>query len=401
MNPDTHAAPWHHRSAARWSTVKRSAILAPAAVALLVGLNPDGPAAIELKTDAALAQAGLVAPTNLSAAAKPSEFATISILPSFGRGGEAVAIDEAGTFIAGYATDDSGLRHTVEWTLQGDGSWAVTDLPWLPGATRTSVTGVNNRGEAAGDDYPATPSHALLWPGGTSAPLILNCPTDVESAIVHGISADAQVLVGNVSLTGQDTSVAAVWQPGICREDLPLPVGQVAAAAHAVNADGTIAGGVALGPGTAVPVRWTNVAGEWRIEELDTRRGEVRGANGAGDLAGFVVAACGAGSVCQRAIVWYADGSEPTQLGTLGGQDSLGFDINSAGEVTGIAMTRREAHTAFLWSSAGGMVQLPFKGRSAQANALSDVRPDGTRLVVGVAVMGSRGEPAVWVVRNP
>src|SRR6476620_9946838 len=66
MNPHNPTAPWHDRSAARWSTVKRS-ILAPAAVALLVGLNPDGPLATELPSDAALAQPELVAPTNLSA----------------------------------------------------------------------------------------------------------------------------------------------------------------------------------------------------------------------------------------------------------------------------------------------------------------------------------------------
>jgi alpha-tubulin suppressor-like RCC1 family protein len=57
MNPLTQTAPSHHRSAARWITVKRWTILAPAAVALLVGQNPD----------AALAQPTLVAPTNLSA----------------------------------------------------------------------------------------------------------------------------------------------------------------------------------------------------------------------------------------------------------------------------------------------------------------------------------------------
>jgi alpha-tubulin suppressor-like RCC1 family protein len=55
MNPLT--APCHHRSAARWSTVKRSTILAPAAVALLAWQYPD----------AALAQPAPVAPTNLTA----------------------------------------------------------------------------------------------------------------------------------------------------------------------------------------------------------------------------------------------------------------------------------------------------------------------------------------------
>jgi len=332
-----------------------------------------------------------------AAAPRPSEFATISTLPSFGRGGDGAAIDEAGTFIAGHVWDESGLRHAVEWTLQADGSWAIHDLQWPPGATRTFARGVNNRGDVAGDDLPVSlfPSHALLWLAGTGAPRFLNCPTDHDGAMVYAISADAQVVVGNGLLSGRST--AAVWQPGgICREDLPLLFGEGSAAAFAVNADGTIAGGGANGGGTSVPVRWTNPANGWRIERLDTRSGEVHGANGAGDLAGYVMATCGPNALCQRGVVWYTTGGS-RELGTLGGGDSLALDVNSTGEVVGISMTRRGTNTAFFWSLDDGMVQLPVIGRSARANALSDVRPDGTRLVVGV----SEGKPVLWVVRNP
>jgi uncharacterized membrane protein len=254
-----------------------------------------------------------------AAAAQRDEIATLSTLPTFGRGGIAVAIDEAGTFIAGYAWDEAGLRHAVEWTLQSDGSWAVTDLPWPPGATRPNVSGVNNRGDWRVTTSLRRPLTPCCGPRGTSAPLILNCPTDLDSAIVYGISADAQVLVGNGLLTGQGTSVAAVWRPGICREDLPLLFGQGSAAAHAVNADGTIAAGGATGGGSPVAVRWTNVAGEWRIEQLDTRFGEVRGANASGDLAGYVMTPCSREGLCQRAIAWYTTGAS-RELGTLGGR---------------------------------------------------------------------------------
>jgi uncharacterized membrane protein len=337
-----------------------------------------------------------------AAAVRPAQIATIMTLPSFGRGGSAMAIDEAGTFIAGQASDKSGLPHAVEWTPQADGSWAIHDLPWPPGATRTFARGVNNRGDVAGDDLPVNlfPSHALLWLAGTSAPLILNCPTDLDGAVVYAISANAQVVVGNGLLRGSST--AAVWRPGVCREDLPLP-GEGPAAAHAVNADGTIAGGQASVGGTSgIPVRWRKIADEWRFEQLDTRNGEADGANGAGDLAGYVMTQCGS-SLCQRAIVWYADGTAPTELGTLGGQDSfsLALDINSSGEVVGMSRARRgNTNAAFFWSPPDplvGMVQLPAIRRSARANALSDVRPDRTRLVVGV----SDAEPVIWVVRNP
>jgi uncharacterized membrane protein len=215
---------------------------------------------------------------------------------------------------------------------------------------------------------------------------------------VYGISASAQVVVGVHGSPG------AVWQPGgTCREDLPLLVAGGAAQAFAVNADGTMVGGDASG----VPVRWKKVAEQWSIEQLDTRSGQVFGANATGDLAGYVEIPCGTDAVCQHAFIWYVTGGS-LELGTLGGADSWARDINASGEVVGnasgevvgVSTSRRGLNTAFFWSPdpGVGMVQLPFTGRSAAANAISDVRPDGTRLAVG---RNSRGAAVVWVIRNP
>jgi hypothetical protein len=54
--------------------------------------------------------------------------------------------------------------------------------------------------------------------------------------------------------------------------------------------------------------------------------------------------------------------------------------------------------TAFFWSESTGLVQLPFKGRAPFARALSNVRADGTRVVVGVS---SSAQAMVWIVRKP
>jgi hypothetical protein len=143
-----------------------------------------------------------------------------------------------------------------------------------------------------------------------------------------------------------------------------------------------------------MPVRWRNVGGLWSIEQLDSQSGSVRGANGAGDLAGYVYVPCGSDNDCQRAVIWFAIGGSH-QLDTLGGDASAASDVNGSGEVVGISMLPRGDFTAFFWSQSVGMVPLPTKGRSAQPYALSDVRPDGTRLVVGV----SNSQPIVWVVR--
>jgi uncharacterized membrane protein len=333
-----------------------------------------------------------------AAAVEPVEFATITVLPSLqhGAGAEALAIDEAGTVIVGHAWDRSGLLHAVKWTLQSGGAWAISDLAWPAGASSTIARGVNNNGDVAGNDFPATTSRALLWLGGVSLPRILGCATDVGPATVYAISANAQVVIGEPIDWSVPKSTGAVWRhDGNCREDLPLLVAGGSAAALAVNGDGTIVGGTANG----FPVRWTNVAGQWRIEPLGTLRGVVHGANGAGDLTGSVETPCGSAAVCHRAAIWYTSG-DSRELGTLGGAESWARDINSNGEVVGVASLGGGVNTGFFWSPdpAVGMLQLPFNRRWAGGNALSDVRPDGTRLVAG---MDSQGRAVVWVVRNP
>jgi uncharacterized membrane protein len=319
-------------------------------------------------------------------------FATVSTLPSFGGGGNSVAwaVDEAGTVIVGQAYDRDGFLHAVKWTLQ-NGSWVMTDLPWPPGAVSATAAGVDNQGVAAGNGfYSGSGQLPVLWPA-TGGPTILGCPSDLGSKKVYGISAVGQVVVGT-------SGGAAAWRPGSCQEHLPHLVEGGSSGAFAVNGDGTIVGGVSAltGPDGPIgmPVRWRNVGGLWSIEQLDSQSGSVRGANGAGDLAGYVYVPCGSDNDCQRAVIWFAIGGSH-QLDTLGGDASAASDVNGSGEVVGISMLPRGDFTAFFWSQSVGMVPLPTKGRSAQPYALSDVRPDGTRLVVGV----SNSQPIVWVVR--
>jgi len=57
----------------------------------------------------------------------------------------------------------------------------------------------------------------------------------------------------------------------------------------------------------------------------------------------------------------------------------------------------RGIYTAYFWSEATGM--FPLAGnKQVVANGLSDVRFDGTRLVVGI---DAQANAAVWVVQTP
>ena len=104
----------------------------------------------------------------------------------------------------------------------------------------------------------------------------------------------------------------------------------------------------------------------------------------------------------ERAVIWSASGAV-TQLGTLGGEFSSANDINAEGEVVGSSTTSDGVFTPYFWSASTGMLPLPTgnkgpasRNRGGLAFALSDVRLDGTRLVVGHS-----GEAGVWIVRTP
>ena len=327
-----------------------------------------------------------------------SEMATISALPTLGRGliAEALSINSAGTVIVGSAWDRGDLLHGVKWTQQS-GNWTITALPTPPDATSAIARGASTAG-AGGNDFGT--SRAIFWPW-TGGFQILGCNDDLGGlTTVYGISGDGQVVVGNERSSGATPTRAAVWPtlPGSCRIDLPSLAAGLSAGAHAVNGDGTIVGGSSNG----FPVRWTLSSGQWQIAQLDNRVGWASGANAVGDLAGNVdvpdgTAGCTLPDGCQRAVIWYAQGGA-LELGTLGGAFSWSRDINASGEVVGGSTSPQVGNTGFFWSPTVGMYQLPFTGQWAAANAVSDVRPDGTRLVVG---MNSRGVPVVWVVRNP
>lgn len=217
-------------------------------------------------------------------------FATLTTLPALSRGvyTEAYAVDRAGSVIAGYSRDRTDRMNPVTWTQQ-NGAWTITALPYPASATSAVARSVNDAGDVAGNDFPASTPHALLWPV-TGGYEVLGCG---ELGEVFGMSAGGRVVVGVHRHVAP--AVAALWQPGNCREDLlPLFPGG-SASALAVNGDGTIVGGSARPDAQSnflVPVRWKRIAGAWQIDQLDSRAGTVFGANAAGDLVGTVSVSC-------------------------------------------------------------------------------------------------------------
>ena len=337
------------------------------------------------------------APTQPSKArgATPTPTSTFSSLPSMGGPSEALAVNECGHGHRGFELDRRDVLHAMRWTLQ-NGAWIGSSLPRAPSANSAIARGVNNNGDAAGNDFPGA-RHAVLWPAGGGFTM-LGCNNAVLPETVYAIATGGQIVVGTAGPGLVRRRVAA--GRGLQTDASRPGRGTDLAGAFAVNGDGTVVGGAAAAivPGEdSVPVRWQRVSGGWLIEQLDSRRGHVMGANATGDLFGIVDVPCASVDGCQRAVIWYATGGS-RELGTLGGKDSWARDINATGEVVGASTSPSVGNTAYFWSNSRGMLQLPFKGRWAAANALSNVRPDGTRVVVGT---NSLGQAVAWVVRNP
>jgi uncharacterized membrane protein len=328
-----------------------------------------------------------------------NEFATATLLPSFGRGGDALAVNAAGTVVVGLVWDRNDILHAARWTVQ-NGSWTLTSLPRKDDAVSAKATGTSDQGGTGGHDYHRLPagstggnSHAMFWASSTAGS-VLGCNEAPAVLTTYGTSATAGVVVG------VRNGNAAVWPvPSGCRQDLPKPFAAGTAIGSAVNGDGTIVGGSAGGPSGTFPVRWTHVQGLWQAEVLHTLYGlggVVRASNGSGDLAGYIFVPCGGTSECQRAAVWHVAGGIP-QLheGPYGGSSSA-LDVNASGEVVLLAPSQNGINTGFIWSETIGMRQISTS-RNAVAWALSDVRADGTRVAVG----SESRKPIVWTIRNP
>jgi uncharacterized membrane protein len=279
----------------------------------------------------------------------------------------------------------AGNLYAVKWTEQ-NGAWLISTLPY-PGSA--VARGIDDDGNIVG--YGATaPRRPIYWPAGGGY-TVLGCAG--EAAEAEAISATGGVVVGHT-----EGGRATAWHAAAsCAENLPLLEAEGTAAAFAVNGDGSIIGGQASRASAAagVPVRWVGVEGLRQVEQIDSRTGIVRGANANGDLAGQVTVPC-AQDTCLRAAVWYAAGGS-YDLGTLGGNDSWARDINTSGEVVGVSTPAAGANTGFYWSLSTGMLQLPAN-RWGAANAISNVRSDGSRLVVGT---DSQANAVVWIVRVP
>lgn len=335
-------------------------------------------------------------------AAKPSAgpSITVTVLPSLGGAARALEINDGGT-IVGLSIDAAGAGNAVKWTFQS-GAWTITQLP--DGLSGSAVA-INGAGDIVGQRG-SNPVRAVLWPAGDGSE-VLGCPEDLGPDAALAINSGGTVAGYRVDESEDPSlpslSTAVVWRPDGCREDLPaLAAGQLAQAT-AIDDAGNVFGYARDAAGNQRAVRWSFNGTSWTApEELkDGLHAAAQGSNSGGDIVGS--ACLGTPPECQtHAMFWPSPGTVTrTDLGTLGGQTSVAFDVNSAQEVVGWSFTRNST-SGFIWSVATGMRALsPARGdRRSEAHGVNNVQGDGSTQVVGQS-SGHPSSPRAVVWRVP
>ncbi len=228
------------------------------------------------------------------------------------------------------------------------GNWQVTitDLGLMPGGTFSTAWDINNIGEIVGIASDAGGvNRRVIWQNG----VIVDTLPQPGSAVTRATQLNERRQLVGYALQNSTIAYGVFWNQGTAVKIQPLPgTAASGAAANGLNAQGDVAGGGTGGGGTTPLYQH---AGIWR--------------NG----------------------LLYQD------IGVIpGGNYSMAYDINDAGQVTGTGTAGGTGarQYAFVWSSGAFTVLPDLPGAFLQSVGRSiNTRGD-------VAGQSNGGEPVVW-----
>jgi len=131
----------------------------------------------------------------------------------------------------------------------------------------------------------------------------------------------------------------------------------------------------------------THAQGPWRMIDLPPMfegwEACAHAINDRGQVVGLAMTPFGEVPMRQRAFIWTPAGGM-VDLGNLGREESMAWGINNAGQVVGESRTQNYESRAFLWSPATGMVDIAQSGSVSQARDINDAGVvTGSRQVSG------------------
>ncbi|MGB8168344.1 MAG: kelch repeat-containing protein [Chthoniobacteraceae bacterium] len=236
-------------------------------------------------------------------------------------------------------------------------TFAVSDIS-APGGSPNFATGVNASGQVSG--YATVGANgATAWrftPGTGTANLPSFGGADSRAL---GINDAGKVTGYSTDATGLAHGFIFSTAGGLT--DIGGATGGVSVFAQHINASGQVAGFASNG-GVEQAFRFSPPSTTLNLTTIPNAPAPATiSAYGMND-AGRVVGIGNSPSGFNRAFRTDADGSNVTELGTLGGEESWAFAINNAGQVVGTSASLSIDTHAFLFTDAAGMTDLGTLG---------------------------------------
>jgi probable HAF family extracellular repeat protein len=280
---------------------------------------------------------------------------SVQVLPNLagGTGTSVSAINNAGEAVgsAGGGSSICPRGCPVVWI---DGT--PTALGSVPGTAGGLVYSINNAGQAAGDALTSGNSQAVIWNNGT--PTLLTSPgSQYTQTFATSINASGEI-VGQAEGPNNTNQQAVAWNSSTPTV-LSLLSGYTSGLAWGINSNGLIVGTICCDIGEPQAVVWHGTTPTLlpRLKPTHAANGAV--ANGkalaVNDLG--VIVGVGASAGGQETATAWANGSV-TALGMLSGYRSSAAAVNNRGIIVGDSDTvdYSEPH-AVIWSRIGAETQ--------------------------------------------
>ena len=246
--------------------------------------------------------------------------------------------------------------------------YRIVDLGVVGSATASQAFGVSRDGTTVvGRDLGPGSNPAYAWTAATGSVALPNLPGR-SYAQANGVN-DAGMVVGTSTTTVFGSGALPVkWVGGVVTQ-FTLPKGQSVGRATAVNAAGVAVGSI----GADVAERAAIFDGATtRVITATTANGSFMSYADAVNDAGLVV---GSGidpdnAALNVGLVYDTTTGTLASVGALPGDNgALAFGVSNAGHVVGASMVYQGAGRPFVWTAAGGMVEIPLPPKTSEGSA--------------------------------